>query len=100
MITILVFVLSLGAQATDEPGACCTDDECIEIGAAGCEYLGGYFYGSGSDCGDPEVECEPVEDTGACRVEDACFDLLAGECEIYGGDFYGAGRDCSDPFIE
>jgi hypothetical protein len=100
MITIIAFAFAFafGAQATDELGAC-TADGCVEIGSAECEYLGGYFYGAGLDCGDAGIECERPEETGACGVDEACYDLLAGECEAYGGYFYDAGTDCSDSMI-
>ena len=104
-------LVSAASGATDNPsGACCYDDPdagglvCVVVGPNQCADLGGYFYGTGTVCSDPFVECEPLDVDAACCFEDptlgwTCMMLEAYKCEDLGGTWF-AGLDCSDPAVE
>jgi len=94
----------------DEQGACCFEDPnydliCEVLAEEVCADLGGYWYGPGTVCSDPFVECEPLDLSGACCYESAAFGLVCDvmieeHCADLGGYWYGAGTNCSDPIVE
>ena len=102
---------SFAAAATDDPsGACCYDDPdagglvCVEVSPNQCAALGGYFYGTGVACGDPMVECEPLDAAAACCYDDPamgpiCMELEEYKCDDLGGTWF-AGLSCSDPAVD
>ena len=88
-------------------GACCFEDAAYGPGCAvlpedQCDALAGNWFGPGTDCGDPIVECDTY---GACCHEDAdghlmCVELHEVDCDSLGGYWYGAATACSDADIE
>ena len=94
----------------EEQGACCFEDPnygliCEVLAGEVCADLGGYWYGPGTVCSDPMVECEPLDLSGACCYENAAFGLVCDvmieeHCADLGGYWYGAGTICSDPIVE
>ena len=83
-----------------EDGACCLDGTCTVMAYDPCKSALGTWYGPGSDCADPWIECETTE-TGACCASDGyCYEWDSATCETDGGYFYGAGSACTDAFVE
>jgi hypothetical protein len=110
---LLVGGLSSFASAApaNPAGACCYEDPdiggliCVEVTPNECDAVGGYYYGIGTTCSDPFVECEPLHDDGACCYNDPAYGLVCsvmdeGACLDLGGYWYGPGTVCSDPFVE
>jgi hypothetical protein len=73
-------------------GACCVGSSCYEITAPNCQFMGGIFYGIGTECsGSPlddgvkccdEISNEPV---GACCCETTCADNIPiSDCLVQG----------------
>ena len=102
---------SMADKRTTEPGACCFDDPdtgqliCQVVTEHVCLDYNGYYYGNGTSCSDPFVECDvPAEDGACCVPQDdgtyLCYILSSQDCEIQGGYYYGDGTVCSDPFVE
>ena len=57
------------------PGACCYDDPdhgfvCVQMIEEFCLDAGGYWYGAGTLCTDPQVECDPI--VSGCRTLSGC----------------------------
>ena len=77
-------------------GACCIDGTCLEINEDKCKDEEGAWFGYGTTCNDPEVECEPVSETGACCIDGECADMTLDECWERNGSSYGEGTDCMD----
>ncbi len=88
-------------------GACCFEDAAYGPGCAvlpedQCDALAGNWFGPGTDCADPIVECDTY---GACCHEDAdgdlmCVELHEVDCDSVGGIWFGAATTCSDPTVE
>jgi hypothetical protein len=107
-IALLSTCLSSTALADNPQGACCWPDPdlgmvCQLMNVQACNQAGGYFYGNGTSCQDPFVECDAP--LGACCVEDGdiglvCYALTAADCADVAGYFYGAGTLCTDPLVE
>ncbi|MDP7030343.1 MAG: hypothetical protein QF733_08995, partial [Phycisphaerales bacterium] len=67
---------------------------------------GGYWYGPGTLCSDPFVECDPLPEDGACCVEESpgsglwyCIETTLADCHSQAGVWYGAGSHCTDPGV-
>ena len=98
----------------DEPaadGACCIQNAdgliyCVLVSADDCQGQNGYFYGNGTTCQDPFVECEPLSLEGACCYTDAdtgvlnCNEMIEDWCLTMSGTWYGPGTLCTDPIVE
>ncbi|MDP6479769.1 MAG: hypothetical protein QGI75_06965, partial [Phycisphaerales bacterium] len=87
-------------------GACCFEDSaygagCVVIPEDQCDQLAGTWFGPGTDCDQPLVECDTL---GACCHTDAdgspqCSDIYQVDCDSLGGYWYGAATACSDADI-
>ena len=98
------------ANNTTEPGACCVPQAdggylCYVLTESNCEHQGGYYYGNGTSCSDPFVECESAEEPGACCVPQddgtlLCYVITSQDCQAQNGFYYGDGTSCTDPFVE
>lgn len=97
------------ASNTNQEGACCYEVSanvalCDVITPDMCDNYGGHFYGYGTDCSDPMVECPHYETEAACCIEDAdqgvyCINAPWHLCAEYAGIWYGAGVLCGDPDV-
>lgn len=78
---------------SDEPGACCLNDGCVELSLCECVAVGGFFLGLGTVCSPTVEEC-----SGACCVPGGtCFETpFFFECDNAGGVFLGPGSTCAD----
>ena len=102
---------SFASAASDNPsGACCYEDPdigglvCIEVTPNECDAIGGYYYGIGTTCSDPFVECDPLIDDAACCYEDSnlgwlCIEVEEYKCHDMGGTWF-AGLSCGDPAVD
>ncbi|MDG2477882.1 MAG: hypothetical protein P8M32_08315, partial [Phycisphaerales bacterium] len=102
---------SFASAASDNPsGACCYEDPdigglvCIEVTPNECDAIGGYYYGIGTTCSDPFVECDPLIDDAACCYEDPnlgwlCIEVEEYKCHDMGGTWF-AGLSCGDPAVD
>ncbi|HJO15504.1 MAG TPA: hypothetical protein QF800_01315 [Phycisphaerales bacterium] len=107
----LIALIPAGAAMADDPsGACCYEDPdlgglvCVEVSPNQCDELGGYYYGVGTSCSDPFVECDPMHTEGACCFNDpamgwTCAVVEEYKCDDLGGTWY-AGMSCSDPLVD
>jgi hypothetical protein len=81
-------------------GACCTPQgPCVETSASSCAALGGTYH-FGKHCGDPEIECSPVNIGACCSGYPAytCSEETEEACLSVGGIWMGAGIPCdADP---
>ncbi|MCH2142276.1 MAG: hypothetical protein MK077_04685 [Phycisphaerales bacterium] len=106
--TILLTGSAIAANANQE-GACCYEVSanvmlCDVVTPDVCDIYGGYFYGNGTDCSDPMVECPHYDTPAACCIEDAdlgwyCINAPWHLCAEYSGIWYGAGVLCGDPGV-
>ena len=91
----------------DEDGACCYTDAdlgwiCTITTQADCLAMtDGYWYGAGTSCSDPQVECDlPGGDTGACcyteNCESHCDVMTEAQCEAYWESTYFPGEACDE----
>lgn len=105
--TLLLGAITAQAAATDL-GACCVPDQdygylCQILNLEDCHALGGYFYGAGTNCNSPSVECITLQ--GACCYQlpdgsQICDDLEEEACVDLAGNWFGIGVDCNDPSVE
>ncbi|MAB81815.1 MAG: hypothetical protein CMJ24_00050 [Phycisphaerae bacterium] len=101
---------AMASSNTIQTGACCYENAdnllvCDVLTEHVCTDYNGYYYGDGTDCTDPFVECDPIQTEGACCVPQAdgtlaCLVLVASDCAGSNGYYYGDGTTCSDPFVE
>jgi hypothetical protein len=98
--------------STNQPGACCIDEDgdgiywCTVILQVDCQAASGVFYGSGTTCADPVVECD--EEDGACCIEEGgqgsgiwfCVEVSHQFCDNALGIWYGSGTLCTDPGVD
>ena len=111
----LVTLLAGGAATAstiDQTGACCVEDPdtgqliCQIVTEHVCTDYNGYYYGDGTTCSDPNVECDPMPShDGACCIQNAdgvlyCVVVTMDECQSQNGYYYGNGTVCTDPFVE
>ncbi|MCH2135582.1 MAG: hypothetical protein MK101_03250 [Phycisphaerales bacterium] len=97
------------AAANVETGACCVDEpvigmHCLELTAGDCIQADGFYYGDGTQCGAPFVECPSAPDEeGACCWWDGtawqCYEIEDYKCSDLSGTWYGSGVSCSDPQV-
>ncbi len=82
------------SELGDVPGACCTDDGCVETSEEECALQFDAPYFDDEFCGNAFSSCR-----GACCRNDDCF-ITAGqnECEGLGGEFRGTNTDCDAVF--
>lgn len=90
----------------DLAGACCFEDDaygsgCVVVPEDQCDDLEGNWFGEGTGCADPIVECDTI---GACCHEDAdgvsvCKELYKVDCDSIDGLWYGAATTCGDPGV-
>ena len=74
-------------------GACCLDDQCLQLIQADCNDAGGTYQGSGTDCGtEPCVSAG----TGACctGLGSNCQLLTESDCINLGGEYLGDDSTC------
>jgi len=101
--------IDLGEPPT---GACCYTDPdlgwtCTYATETDCLALtNGYWYGSGTTCGIPPVECDLPSETGACCYTDpdlgwTCTYATEADClALTNGYWYGSGTTCGVPPVE
>lgn len=68
-------------------GACCSDNQCIQVLEADCD---GHFFGNGTQCSEqPEDVCAPG---ACCTVAGVCEERSQFQCQGY---FFGIGEQCA-----
>ena len=80
---VFALILSLSGAALAD-GACCADGYCSEEAESVCNGGGGSFYGDGTTCGDPFVDCSGTA-PGACCIDDTCEEMIEEFCIDAGG---------------
>ncbi len=83
-----------GCPELSSNGACCLyDGECMLTNALDCANTNGTYWGNGTTCEDPEVECLAY---GACCAGSYCLELEEADCSTEPGFSWTAGVRC-DP---
>ena len=94
----------LPTTCTEQPetGSCCIDGVCYEVDEEKCGDEDGTWFGVGTACTDPDIECEPEPEpeTGACCIEGECVEMGVQECWKNGGASYGTLSTCQDDYVE